>query len=58
MTIKEIRELTGLSQDKFAAKYEIPAGTIRHWEIGQREPPAYLVKLLERCVREDIENEK
>lgn len=58
MTIKELREMTGLSQGKFAEKYEIPVGTIRHWEIGQREPPAYVMKLLERCVREDIEKEQ
>jgi len=58
MTIKELREMTGLSQGKFSEKYGIPVGTLHHWEIGQRQPPAYVLKLLERCVREDIENEK
>ena len=53
MTIKEIRALTGLSQTKFAEKYEIPRRTIECWEAEQRKPPEYVMKLLERCVKED-----
>lgn len=55
MTIKEIRSLTSLSQAKFGEKYEIPKRTIEEWETGRRKPPEYLVKLLERVVREDYE---
>lgn len=55
MTIKEIRALTGLSQSKFAEKYDLPVKTLQNWEIGRREPPAYLLKLLERVVKEDYE---
>lgn len=55
MDIKEIRKASGLSQDGFAARYGIPAGTLRHWECGQRTPPEYVLKLLERCVQEDVE---
>lgn len=29
MTIKEIRELTKLTQEAFAAKYEIPVSTLK-----------------------------
>ena len=54
MTIKEIRALTGLSQAKFSEKYEIPKRTIENWEGEQREPPAYVIKLLERVVKEDF----
>ena len=54
MTIKEIRALTGLSQNQFGAKYGIPARTIQDWEGGRRNPPPYVVSLLERVVREDI----
>ncbi|MGN0338643.1 MAG: helix-turn-helix domain-containing protein [Lachnospiraceae bacterium] len=55
MTIKEMRELLGLSQQKFGDKYEIPRRTIQNWENGVNVPPDYVLQLLERCVREDAE---
>lgn len=55
MTIKEIRGLTGLSQARFGAKYNIPTHTIEVWEMGIRKPPAYVLELLERCVVADVE---
>lgn len=58
MTIKEIRALTGLSQPKFCQKYHIPLNTFTRWEQGKREPPDYLVELLEFRVREDVGMEK
>lgn len=58
MIIKEIRALTGLSQPKFCQKYHIPLNTFIRWEQGKREPPDYLVELLEFKVREDMKMEK
>lgn len=55
MTIKEMRELLGLSQQKFGDKYGIPRRTIQDWEYGKMIPPDYVLQLLERCVREDAE---
>ncbi len=57
MNIKEIREFTGLGPAQFAKKYEIPYRTIHDWETGKSKPPEYVLKLLERVVREDIKNE-
>lgn len=54
MTIKEIRALTGLSQAAFSAKYNIPKRSIENWECERRIPPAYVVELLERVVKEDF----
>lgn len=54
MTIREIRALTGLSQPKFCQKYHIPLNTFTRWEQGKREPPDYVVELLEFRVREDM----
>ena len=54
MTIQEIRALTSLSQPQFCEKYNIPLPTLRKWEQGKREPPDYLVELLEFKVREDL----
>lgn len=59
LTIKQIRQLTGLSQADFAKKYNIPVTTIKKWEappgsINHREPPEYLKKLLEKVVRYEL----
>lgn len=54
MRIKDIRNLTGLSQPKFSEKYNIPLPTLRHWERGDRECPQYVLDLLEFKVKSDI----
>lgn len=46
MTIKELRQQTGLTQAAFAKYFEIPLATIQDWEQGRRTPPEYLVKLM------------
>ena len=35
---KIIRRALGLSQEDFAARYQIPLGTLRDWEQGRAEP--------------------
>ena len=55
MKVKEIRELTGLSQKKFAEMYNIPQRTLESWESGEREPADYLCNLLLRAVKADKE---
>ena len=54
MTIKELRSITGLSQQAFSDKYNIPKRSIENWESGKRTPPEYVIKLLERVVKEDL----
>lgn len=46
MTIKQLRESTGLSQSKFAEKFHIPIGTLQHWEQGVRKPPEYVMYMI------------
>lgn len=46
MTIKELRQQTGMTQKAFAAYFEIPVRTVEDWETGRRKPPEYLVKLM------------
>lgn len=53
MTIKELREITGLSQKAFGEKYHIPKRSIENWEGGQRKPSETILYLLERAVKED-----
>ncbi|MDY6340230.1 MAG: helix-turn-helix domain-containing protein [Saccharofermentans sp.] len=54
MTVKEIRNLSGLNQTEFSKKYDIPLRTLSHWEKGDREAPPWALALLERVVREDF----
>ena len=42
----------------FGKKYNIPVRTIQDWETEKRNPPAYVVELLEFRVRYDIEQEQ
>lgn len=50
MTIKELREQTGLSQYKFANKFHMNPMNISHWERGERKPPEYVVYMIERIL--------
>jgi putative transcriptional regulator len=36
--LKIIRRALGLTQEEFAARYQIPLGTLRDWEQGAKEP--------------------
>lgn len=52
-TVKELREITGLSQPKFCAKYyNIPKRTLQQWEYTDT-CPHYLNALLEAAVLRD-----
>lgn len=53
MNIKEIRLISGLSQQAFSDKYKIPKRTIENWESEKRKCPDYVRQLLERAVLED-----
>ncbi|MBV9748265.1 MAG: helix-turn-helix domain-containing protein [Acetobacteraceae bacterium] len=35
---KALRRALGLTQEDFAARYQIPLGTLRDWEQGRAEP--------------------
>jgi putative transcriptional regulator len=53
MKVKELRKLTGLTQNGFSNKYNIPKRTLQDWEAERRTPPEYVIELLERCVKLD-----
>lgn len=36
--IKTLRRALALTQEEFAARYQIPVGTLRDWEQGRSEP--------------------
>ena len=51
--IKELRNTTNMSQNKFAAYLGIPVANIQHWEQGVTTPPNYLVALISRVMKYD-----
>ena len=53
MTIKELRKMTGLTQEKFGEYFGIPRRTIQNWELGMRECPDYLLDLMEYKLRKE-----
>ena len=52
--LKRLRKQTGLSQAKFAEKFEIPKNTLQDWEQERRTPPVYVVGMIEKI----LENER
>ena len=55
MTIKEMRLLLQVSRTEFSRQYHITLRTLEDWESGKRNPPNYVLELLERVVKEDAE---
>lgn len=53
MTIKELRTLSGMTQQQFGEYFGIPHRTIQNWEGGQNKCPDYLLRL----IRYRLENE-
>ena len=47
MTVKELREKTGLTQQKFGDYLGIPRRTIQNWENGVNECNQYIIDLME-----------
>jgi len=44
--MKELRESTGLNRKEFCEKFDIPYRTMTEWELGHRNAPPYLLRLL------------
>ena len=60
MTIKEMRQATGLSQVKFAALLGMSRRNIEDWERDLKSPPPYVPMLIEYYLRHEgyIQDEK
>lgn len=47
MTIKELRTLSGMTQQAFAEYFGFSRRAVQSWEGGKRECPEYLLKLIQ-----------
>lgn len=50
LTVRQIREYTGLTQAAFGERFAIPRRTVQNWEYGKSEFPAYARLLLAQAV--------
>lgn len=55
MNSLDIREILGISRAAFSRRYNIPIRTLEDWDAGRKNPPEYVLEMLERIVREDKE---
>lgn len=42
----ELRQETGMNRKEFAAYFGIPYRTVQDWELGNRQMPEYLLRLM------------
>lgn len=57
--VRELRAMTGMNRREFCQRFNIPYQTVTDWELGHRNPPDYVLRLLEYYVRtETIKFEK
>ena len=54
MELKELRQALDMSQRQFASVTGIPLGTLRNWEQGLSEPPAYVYTMVINAIRRDL----
>lgn len=52
--LKALRKKTGLSQEKFSRRYNIPLRTYQNWEENRTKPPEYLYGFLKNAVERDL----
>lgn len=47
MTVKELREVSGMTQKEFAEYFGIPKRTVEDWEEGKAKCKPYILELME-----------
>lgn len=54
---RKLRQISGLTQAKFAQEYGVPPKTLEKWETGERTPPPYVIELLAADVITELAEE-
>lgn len=53
MTIKELRTLSGMTQQQFGEYFGIPHRTIQNWEGDKNKCPDYLLRLIDYKLKKE-----
>lgn len=55
----ELRNSTGMTRKEFCEYFEIPYRTLQDWELGNRQMPEYLLRLMAYKIKmEDLAKRK
>ena len=54
---RKLRQISGLTQAKFAQEYGVPPRTLEKWDTGERTPPPYVIELLAADVITELAEE-
>ena len=49
-TIKQLCEEYSIGQSELARRYDIPLRTVQDWHAGRRNPPPYVVRMLDELL--------
>lgn len=58
MTIKELRNLSGMTQKDFAAYIGVSKRAVESWEGGQRKCPEYVINLIQYKLEKEHQMEE
>lgn len=56
--IKQLRESTGMNRKQFCEFFKIPYRTVTEWELGNRQAPDYVIRLLSYYIQMEVLNKK
>ena len=56
--IKQLRESTGMNRKEFCEFFKIPYRTVTEWELGNRQAPNYVIRLLSYYIQMEVLNKK
>lgn len=51
MDIKKTRKKLHMTQTQFGLLFGIPMRTIQEWELGRRNPPDYVINMMEEILK-------
>ena len=53
MTIKELCDKYGQTQTGLSKRFGVPLRTVQGWYLGERNPPAYVVLMMDELLAHD-----
>lgn len=53
MTIRQIRQFIGFSQNQLARYFNIPRPTLLKWDQGTQSPPPYVIEMMIKILKYD-----
>lgn len=56
--IKQLRESIGMNRKEFCEFFKIPYRTVTEWELGNRQAPDYVIRLLSYYIQMEVLNKK